>query len=53
MYLLALSFDAAVPAERRVTARRGWAGEISGHFEHPAALTPSAPFDMNSAVFHV
>ena len=25
-----------LPAERRVLARRGWAGEISGFFEHPA-----------------
>ena len=25
-----------LPAERRVLARRGWAGEMSGHFEHPA-----------------
>jgi hypothetical protein len=23
------------PAEGRVLARRGWAGENSGHFEHP------------------
>ena len=23
-------------AERRVSARRGWAGETKGHFEHPA-----------------
>jgi len=27
---------AALPAERRVSARRGWAGEKSGLFEHPA-----------------
>jgi hypothetical protein len=26
-YLLASSFAAALPAERRVSARRGWAGE--------------------------
>ena len=25
-------------AERRVSARRGWAGETKGHFEHPAKL---------------
>ena len=31
---------AALPAERRVSARRGWAGEKSGHFEHPARFTP-------------
>ena len=29
---------AALPAERRVSARRGWAGEKSGHFEHPAGM---------------
>ncbi len=27
---------AASPAERRVVARRGWAGENDGLFEHPA-----------------
>jgi hypothetical protein len=27
---------AALPAERRVLARRGWAGENSSLFEHPA-----------------
>jgi hypothetical protein len=30
------SLLAALPAERRVLARRGWAGEKVGHFEHPA-----------------
>jgi hypothetical protein len=25
-----------LPAERRVSARRGWVGEKSGLFEHPA-----------------
>jgi hypothetical protein len=29
---------AALPAERRVLARRGWAGEMSSLFEHPAGL---------------
>jgi hypothetical protein len=29
---------AAGLAERRVLARRGWAGENSGHFEHPEAI---------------
>jgi len=33
----ASSLAAALPAERRVSARRGWAGEISGLFEHPAS----------------
>ena len=34
----ASGFDspAALPAERRVLARRGWVGEISELFEHPA-----------------
>ena len=34
-YLLASSLTAALPAERRVLARRGWAGENRGLFEHP------------------
>jgi|GEM_PF-6667191 len=32
------SLAAALPAERRVLARRGWAGEKSGLFEHPEIL---------------
>ena len=36
-YLLASSLAAALLAERRVSARRGWAGEKSGLFEHPAS----------------
>ncbi len=39
-YLLASSLAAALHAERRVLARRGWAGEKSGHFEHPAYGVP-------------
>jgi hypothetical protein len=35
MYLLAVSLAAALLAERRVLARRGWAGEIVGIFEQP------------------
>ena len=30
------SLAAALPAERRVLARQGWVGEMSGLFEHPA-----------------
>ncbi len=33
---LASSLAAALPAEWPVSARQGWAGEKSGHFEHPA-----------------
>jgi hypothetical protein len=33
---LAFSLAAALPAERRVLARRGWAGENRSLFEHPA-----------------
>ena len=40
---LASSLAAALPAERRVLARRGWAGEKSGLFEHPAWCTPGIP----------
>ena len=35
MYLLAVSLAAALLAERRVLARRGWAGETVGIFEQP------------------
>ncbi len=34
---------AALPAERRVLARRGWAGENRGLFEHPARRSSFAP----------
>jgi hypothetical protein len=37
MYLFASSLAAAKPAERRVSARRGWVGENNGLFEHPAS----------------
>jgi hypothetical protein len=46
-YLLASSLIAALPAERRVSARRGWAGEKPGLFEHPdvfGAIAPSIIF---------
>ena len=39
---LAASLAAALPVERRVLARRGWAGEISSLFEHPAIYRHSA-----------
>jgi hypothetical protein len=32
------SLAAALPAERRVLARRGWAGENRGLFEHAAGV---------------
>ena len=32
---LASLLAAALPAEWRVLARRGWAGATVGHFEHP------------------
>ena len=32
------SLAAALPAERRILARRGWVGEKSGFFEHPAGV---------------
>ena len=43
-YLLASSLAAALPAERRVLARRGWVGEKSGLFEHPEAIVTSTPW---------
>ncbi len=45
---LASSLAAALPAERRVLARRGWAGEKSGLFEHPDVFEAVAP----SVIFH-
>ena len=36
-YLLASLLAAVLPAEWRVSARRGWAGEKAGLFEHPEA----------------
>jgi hypothetical protein len=36
VYLLASSLAAALLGRGRVSARQGWAGEKSGHFEHPA-----------------
>jgi hypothetical protein len=42
-YLFASLLAAALPAEWRVSARRSWAGEKPGHFEHPAAKLKSAP----------
>ena len=47
---LASSLAAALPAERRVLARRGWAGEKSGLFEHPAWCTPGIPDVQTSEV---
>jgi len=35
---------AALPAERRVSARRGWAGENRGFFEHPAKMSNEQRF---------
>jgi hypothetical protein len=40
MHAPRLFSPAALPAERRVLARRGWAGEKSGLFEHPARCSP-------------
>ena len=36
LYLLGPSLAPALPVKRRVLARRGWVGERSGLFEHPA-----------------
>jgi hypothetical protein len=42
LYILAASPAAALHGIRRVWARQGWAGEKSGHFEHPV----SRSYDM-------
>ena len=34
-YASGIVLPAALLVERRVSARRGWAGEKRGHFEHP------------------
>ncbi len=39
MYLLASSLAAVLIGTRRVLARRGWAGEKAGLFEHPAGYS--------------
>ncbi len=49
-YLLASSLAAALPGIRRVLARRGWAGEKSGLFEHPAY--ESSTFHFSRRTFH-
>jgi hypothetical protein len=46
----ASSIAAALPAERRVLARRGWAGENRGLFEHPARGFPVV-LDMRTIEF--
>jgi len=43
LYLLGPSLAAALPAERRVLARRGWVGEMSELFEHPVNVSPVEP----------
>ena len=50
MYRLAASLAAALPAERRVSARRGWAGEKSSLFEHPVRCTPVIPDVQTNAI---
>jgi hypothetical protein len=50
IYLLGPSLAAALPVERRVSPRRGWAGEKSGLFEHPRECSPVVPDHRSSAV---
>jgi hypothetical protein len=42
-YLLASSLAAALPAERRVLARQGWAGENRRQVEHPVDYSDTIP----------
>ena len=44
------SLAAALPAERRVLARRGWAGENRSLFEHPAWCAPVIPNVPNNDI---
>ncbi len=53
MYLLASSLAAALPAERRVSARRGWAGEKSGLSEQPAGHLASVSDLGGGVIFGV
>jgi hypothetical protein len=39
-------------AERRVLARLGWAGEKSGHFEHPAEVFYCCAARLSSSQMH-
>jgi hypothetical protein len=50
MLRLAFSLVAALPGTRRVSARRGWAGETSGLFEYPARCFPIV-LDVRAIVF--
>jgi hypothetical protein len=52
-YLLASSLAAALFAERRVSARRGWAGENRGFFEHPERLRHQPHLRYFIGVFRV
>ena len=47
---LASSLAAALPAERRVSARRGWAGEKSRLSEQPAAGHSASVNDLRRGV---
>ena len=49
-YLLAFSLAATLLGTRRVSARRGWEGEKSGLFEHPAKHYP-ATLEMGTIKF--
>jgi hypothetical protein len=46
LYLLASSLAAALLGIRRVSARRGWAGEKGGLFEHPEVIEVFAPAEL-------
>ncbi len=48
--MLPASFS-ALPAERCVSARRGWAGKNRGLFEHPVVIVISILYEMFSHMF--
>ena len=52
-YLLASSLAAALPAERRVLTRRGWAGVNRDFFEHPDPYVTSTPLSRVFTVYRV
>jgi len=43
---------AALPAERRVLARRGRVGENRGHFEHPADSSEESLYVQSGSLSH-
>jgi len=52
-YASVAELPAALPVERRVSARRGWEGETSRHFEHLCRGALSCPGRTGHRSSHV